>query len=215
MNAPTHFDQLYPGRFLKAGDVSEKPTLTIRTIEMEDLVTEKGPKTSAIVLFREDKRGLVLNKTNGYLLRAMFGADLSVWIGKRVVLHRDDAVQFGREVVSAVRVFGSPDIAADVTTEYKHPKKKAVQVVLRATGAGMTRDPAKARTLSNEQREHVTDLRGRMAGIIRGDQEEDASAIKRATEMLGPVKVGTYDADVARMLGLIVQAQLTAGGANP
>lgn len=214
MSELSHFDQLYPGRFLKAGDVSEKPTLTITRIEMETLTTEKGEKQSAIVMFSEDKRGLVLNKTNGYLIRQMFGPDLADWRGKRVVLYREDKVQFGAKTVSAVRVYGSPDIARDMPCEIKHPKKKAQNWTLHATGTAKAAPAPKAapRALTDEQRAHVTDLRKRMAGIIRGDQEEEASALNRAITALGTAKVATYDQDVARMLGLIVQAQLTAGG---
>lgn len=212
----THFDQLYPGRFLKAGDVSERPTLTIVAIHMEELINEKGPKQAAIIRFGEDKRELVLNKTNGMLIRAMFGPDLANWRGKKLTLYREDKVQFGAKTVSAVRVYGSPDIGENIPCEVKHPKKKAQLWTLHATGAAkapVTPKPA-AKTLTDEQRAHVTGLRQRMAGIIRGDQEEEDSAIKRATEQLGAVKASTYDADCARMLGLIVQAQLTAGGGS-
>jgi hypothetical protein len=74
------YDQLFPGEFLKAGLFRAKPvTLTVTTIETRDLPTDKGgEKTRGIIGFRETKMKLVLVKTNGECINAMFGFDDTV-----------------------------------------------------------------------------------------------------------------------------------------
>ena len=127
---PVNFDQLYPGRFLKAGELNgKKVTLTIRDTDLEDLVGEDGkPKAKAIVAFRETEKQLVCCKTNGLSLKAMFGAQLSEWIGKRVTIFPDT---WNGE--PCIRIWGSPDIEADldvmVTLPRRRPFKKTMHRV--------------------------------------------------------------------------------------
>src|SRR6185437_13183500 len=88
---PTVFDQLYPGRFLKAGELlGKKVTLTIADVDVEELEGDGGAKkVKAIISFRETKKQLVACKTNGLCLREMFGKELANWTGKRVTLFED------------------------------------------------------------------------------------------------------------------------------
>ena len=85
LQKPSNFDQLYPGRFIKAGELNgKKVTVTIRDVDLEELQGEDGKaKAKAIVYFRETEKALVACKTNGLCLKAMFGATLSDWVGKR------------------------------------------------------------------------------------------------------------------------------------
>lgn len=139
---PTSYDELFPGRFLRAHECMDKPTYTIKAVTIETLPTEKGEKDTGIIAFRETPRGLVLNKTNGQCLKHMFGRVLTDWVGRRVTLMCDDNVQLGRERVSGVRIYGSPDIDADTACEIKHPKKKARMHPLKRTG-GPAKDKPK------------------------------------------------------------------------
>ena len=131
---PMLFDQLFPGRFIKSADlVGKDRTLTISDVEVERLPTDTGgEKVRGILTFKETDRQLVLNRTNGEALKAMFGKSVRDWIGKRVTLYPTTA-KFGGADVDAVRVRGSPDIAADVTFALKLPKKKARDVTLTKT----------------------------------------------------------------------------------
>jgi hypothetical protein len=133
---PTSYDELFPGRFLRANECTARPTYTIKSVVIETLPTEKGEKDTGIVMFRETTKGLVLNKTNGQCLRHMFGRVLTEWVGRRIVLMCDDNVQLGRERVSGVRIYGSPDIEGDTQCEIKHPKKKARVHPLKCTAKG-------------------------------------------------------------------------------
>lgn len=124
---PVNFDQLYPGRFLKAGEFNgKKVTLTIRDADLEDLVGEDGkPKAKAIIAFRETEKQLVACKTNGICLKAMFGAQIAEWIGKRVTLFPDT---WNGE--PCIRIWGSPDIEADLDVMVTLPRRRPFKKTL-------------------------------------------------------------------------------------
>lgn len=125
---PSVFDQLYPGRFLKAGELlGKKVTLTIRDTDLEELVGDDGkPKAKAVVMFRETDKQLVLCKTNGICLREMFGVQLADWVGKRVTIFPDT---WNGE--PAIRIWGSPDLQADREVQITLPRRKPFRKTLR------------------------------------------------------------------------------------
>ena len=80
----TDFDELYPGRFLKAGLFQGKPwTLEITKVHLEKIQGEKGPEKKGILTFRQTEMQLVLNRTNGICLLEMFGRVLPKWVGTK------------------------------------------------------------------------------------------------------------------------------------
>jgi|SRR5690606_14492826 len=120
MTKPKSFDDLYPGRFLKAGNFDgKKVTLTIADYDLEQLEGEDGKKAKAIITFKETQRQLVACKTNGLCMKEMFGADLTQWVGKRVILF--PSIWNGEP---CIRVWGSPDIPEPKAVEIKLPKRK-------------------------------------------------------------------------------------------
>lgn len=136
------FDVLFPGRFLKAGHLGGVPrTLVIAAVKAEligtDELLEKGEgELKAIMSFKGVKRQLSLNKTNGNLCKAMWGSDAHKWVGKRLTLwpapNPDMRKGFGDE--TCVRVYGSPDIAAEITAKFKMGwPAKAYKVTLKKT----------------------------------------------------------------------------------
>lgn len=128
---PKNFDDLYPGRFLKAGNFDgKKVTLTIKDYDREMLEGDDGKKSKAIISFEETDRQLVACKTNGLCLKEMFGADLTAWVGKRVILF--PSVWNGEP---CIRVWGSPDIPAEKQIEVKLPRRKPFNMTLH-TSAG-------------------------------------------------------------------------------
>jgi hypothetical protein len=124
---PADFDELYPGRFVKAGEFKgKKPTLTIKDVDLEELIGDDGKsKAKGIISFVETPKQLPLNKTNGICIRAMFGRKLSEWVGKRIILYADK--WNGEE---ATRVWGSPDIAEPMAVEVKLPRKKPINMTM-------------------------------------------------------------------------------------
>lgn len=115
---PHDWDDLFPGRFLKAGQLGDKrPTLTIKAVERELLPSEKGddePRT--ILSFQETPRELSVNKTNAQLLLALFGRAVQSWVGKQVTLFRTEVKSFGK-LEPCIRVWGSPELTADTQVE--------------------------------------------------------------------------------------------------
>ena len=152
------YDQLFPGRFLKSGEFGGREvTLKISGVELEELPDKKGTKVNkdgervrvrGIISFTDPKTGraiekqLVLNRTNGEALKAMFGRKTSAWIGKRVTFYPAVVEAFGEET-TAIRVRGSPDIAADITFTAQIGRKQVAGKVKRTV---VQAAPAKANT---------------------------------------------------------------------
>lgn len=127
LDKPTVYDQLYPGRFIKAGELQgKKVTLTIADVDIEELEGEGGAKkVKAIISFRESKKQLVACKTNGICLREMFGRELAVWIGKQITLFEDT---WNGE--PCTRIWGSPDIAHELEVEVALPRRRPFKKVM-------------------------------------------------------------------------------------
>lgn len=130
---PVDWDELYPNRFLKAGEFKgKKVTLTITEVRIEELEGDKGKQIKGIVSFKETPKRLALNKTNGILLREMFGRVLSDWTGKRVALFPDTW-----DGDLCIRVWGSPDIEADIEVTVALPRKRPFTKTMKKTGAAV------------------------------------------------------------------------------
>lgn len=127
-NTPADYDELFPGRFLKAGLFKGRPvTLTITGVDMVELPEDDGStRMRAVVGFQETDKGLVLNRTNAECIKAMFGRKVPDWIGKRVTFVPEE-VRFGRKTVPAIRVQGSPDLEREVTAEICLPRRKPIK----------------------------------------------------------------------------------------
>lgn len=133
LTKPVDWDELYPGRFIKAGEFKgKKPTLTIKDVDLDNLIGDDGKeKVKGVISFVETPKQLPLNKTNGICLRAMFGRKLAEWNGKRVILYADK--WNGEE---ATRVWGSPDITEPMAVEVKLPRKKPIQMTMHVKAEG-------------------------------------------------------------------------------
>jgi hypothetical protein len=142
----THWKSLSPGKYLTANEFNGRtPTFTITGARGElmpvmDDGKGKGEKKDeakerdkGVVYFTEIDRGLVLNKTNGTCLEAMFGPDVEGWVGKRVTLHAVP-VQVGPKRELGIRVVGSPDLKQLVVATIVAPRKKPVDIRLMPTG---------------------------------------------------------------------------------
>lgn len=128
---PVDWDELYPGRFIKAGDLKGKQvTLTISAVRVEELVGDKGPQMKGIVSFEGKGKQLPLNKTNGICMKAMFGREVQKWIGRRVTLFPGNW-----DGEPAIRIYGSPDIDSDMNVTVALPRKRPIDMVMRKVGA--------------------------------------------------------------------------------
>lgn len=126
LKKPVDFDELYPGRFLKAGELQGKQaTLTITSVDLDELEGDNGKKIKGVISFDKTPKQLCLNKTNGICIRAMFGRKLADWVGKRITLfpstwNGDDCI----------RIWGSPDIEQDEEITVQLPRKRPIKMTM-------------------------------------------------------------------------------------
>lgn len=129
LKKPFDWDELYPGRFMKAGQLGTgKPVFTIQSVDMDLLMDEKGKEQKkGVIAFVETEFQITANKTNGLCLKAMFGRNVQDWIGKRIALFQG---QWKGE--PAVRIYGSPDIPADISVEIKLARRGTQTMIMHA-----------------------------------------------------------------------------------
>lgn len=146
---PTSYDQLYPGRFIKAVELlGKKVTLTISDVELEDLEGDDGKKTKALMRFKETPKMLILCKTNGICVKEMFGKQIAAWLGKRLTIF--EGIWNGEP---ATRVWGSPDIPEEMEVEVSLPRRRPFKMTMHKVETstkpkgGAPQDPAKSEGL--------------------------------------------------------------------
>jgi hypothetical protein len=123
------FAQLFPGRFIKAGQFRGEPwTGTIAGIRLEALIGKNGKETKPIIAFKECLQEWVVNKTNGECIKAMWGRDTAAWMGHRVTLF---PAPYEGDV--AIRVAGSPDLEKPMEIVLQLAGKLAFPVTLQVT----------------------------------------------------------------------------------
>ena len=127
---PVDWDELYPGRFIKASEFKGKQvTLRISAVRIEELIGDKGPRISGVISFEKTEKQWAINRTNGICCRAMFGTKVQEWVGKRVTLfpgmHDGEA---------CIRVWGSPDIDKDFDVLVSLPRKRPFTMTMHRTG---------------------------------------------------------------------------------
>lgn len=127
---PVDWDELYPGRFIKASEFKGKQvTLTITEVRLEELVGDKGPQIKGVISFKGTDKQWAINRTNGTCVKAMFSAKVQTWIGKRVTLF--PALHDGEP---CIRVWGSPDIPNDFDVLVSLPRKRPFTMTMHKTG---------------------------------------------------------------------------------
>lgn len=128
---PVDWDELYPGRFIKAGEFKgKKPTLTITDVKIDELVGDKGPQVKGVISFKETEKQWALNKTNGICLKELFGRKVQEWVGKRVTLFA--AMWDGEE---CIRVWGAPHLIEDRDVQISLPRKRPFTMTMHKPAA--------------------------------------------------------------------------------
>jgi hypothetical protein len=124
---PVDWDQLYPGRFLKAGELlDKKPSLTIASVDLDELEgDDRKKKIKGVISFEETPRQLALNKINGTCLREMFGRKVQAWVGKRVTLFKGE---WNGE--DCIRIWGSKDISSGLSIVVELSRRKPIPMRL-------------------------------------------------------------------------------------
>ena len=145
----SNYDQ---SRYFKAADLETEKKLRIKSVTEEQVGEQKEQKL--VVWFTNDKRGLVLNKTNNRTIRAAFGDDCSGWIEKIVVLF-PTTDEFRGKMVPVLRVRIPPPKQAtagngQATAPAAKPKPTTVAQTLDETEPEPPAKPAVKPSLDDE-----------------------------------------------------------------
>jgi len=131
------FDELYPGKYVKAGDFKDKPaTLTVKSVTRPMMSDGSGGESPAVnMAFEEIEKMLILNKTNAVCFRALWGDDSGDWVGHKITLHpvRDESGM--SESGQCIRVKGSPELDKELKFR-AHVGLKMITQKLVPTGNG-------------------------------------------------------------------------------
>ena len=94
------------GKYLKHQELPEGDTIvTIRGYSQEILENNGEKQKKWVLHFNELDKPLALNATNGKTIIKILGSDdMNEWIDKKIALYVKDDVEFGGELVSAIRV---------------------------------------------------------------------------------------------------------------
>lgn len=194
--------------YLNAAAVGDGLRLTIDVVQIQTLsIPGGGDEEKPVVLFLDDPRGWVLNKTNITVLSAMFGPDIGQWHGKRLTLHNDERIvvkEKGRvKHKGAVRVKSSPDISKRLSVSaggnaYKRALDYVIEVeadamaeALSESGltvaaydhwAGQNGRPPMSEMPSSKREAAAAWIRGPGAAVILAATTEDAPEPEPPTE---------------------------------
>ncbi len=175
---PTSWDELYVGRFLKAGLLKDKVrTLTIKSVFIETMPNEKdnSEKDRGIMTFEETPLHLALNRTNGESLKALFGKKVQQWVGHKVSLG-PEMTKFGKLDVEAIRVVGSPEITSPIEIEIRMPKRKPQ--IRRLVPTGKSNNNPAPQPDPSPQPEVVSDP----DGVVQSEQQEQVKAEEQVSQ---------------------------------
>jgi len=131
---------LFPSEYVAASDLIEAQrktgrngvALTISSVAVESLKTNRGSEKKPIVHFKEmlarhaagngPEKKLVLNKTNAKAIAKMYGFETSAWAGKKIILFPTQCEAFG-ETVDCVRVMVQKDSVPQANGSPEPPEK--------------------------------------------------------------------------------------------
>jgi hypothetical protein len=121
-------NDMYPSKYLRAADIGDgERTLTVATVSFEEVGEDRENKP--VVRFSDEKKELVLNKTNAERLAYIAGTDESnEWAGLKITLYTE-LVTFGSKSAPAIRVRNTrvPKPAIP-TTSVSAVKKAAAEI---------------------------------------------------------------------------------------
>jgi len=95
----------FPSKYIRESDLGGKDyTLTIQSVQIEDLGGEDSPKDrKPVVMFKETSKGLGLNRINSNTIAKLLGEETDQWTGKRITLF-PTTTEFKGDTVPCVRV---------------------------------------------------------------------------------------------------------------
>lgn len=139
-----NIDNEFPSKFLKSADLQgEAVKVKIKEVKKETL----GDDEKLAIYFVGKSKGMILNKTNAYAIKAVYGPDTDEWIGQTIELFAMP-VEFQGRMVEGLRVrVPKKKAERDVSAfdENPAPKEKAY-----AEASGARQRPTVAEELDDE-----------------------------------------------------------------
>lgn len=104
----------FPSKYMKAEDLDEDLTLTIKSVEMEEIGQGADKSTKPVIYFKGLEKGFVANKTNCTTISNILGTDdTDEWEGQRITL-RAAEVEFQGKMVMSIRVSLKKPVSASL-----------------------------------------------------------------------------------------------------
>ena len=112
---------LFPSRYIKAGDVIEPQIVAIRELQVEEIGQGKDAENKPVLYFHNRQKGLVLNVTNARTIEDAYGIETDAWPGKSIELF-STKVDFKGDRVDGVRVRVPKEASADELLDKAPPR---------------------------------------------------------------------------------------------
>jgi hypothetical protein len=98
-------DEAFPSKYLRGADFEEEsPIVTIKSVQLETMTSDRGTEQKYVAHFKELDKGLVLNRTNWDMIEHLTKKhDSDDWPGHKVMLVAEE-VSFRGEIKLSVRV---------------------------------------------------------------------------------------------------------------
>jgi len=98
-------NEMLNSRFLKQTDIDGDTTVTIQAVKKDNIARDDQPEDiKPVCKFREYEKPMILNTTNTKRLFAFLGKESDDWIGKKVVLYRDEEVEYSGQITGGLRI---------------------------------------------------------------------------------------------------------------
>jgi hypothetical protein len=95
---------IWPSKYLKADDLPEARTVTIKSARMETLKNKNGEDEKLAIFFKELSKPLIMNRVNFDVIAGITGEDnTDNWIGHKITLY-PTTTQMNGEEVACIRV---------------------------------------------------------------------------------------------------------------
>lgn len=140
--------ELYPSTYLKAADLGgTRHHLTISKVELADV---GSGEMKPVIHFLHKDRGLVLNKTNAFIIAEAYGVNTDSWPGKSITLYSHQ-VNFQGKIVDGVAVIAgesAPVAVSELTSEAQ--SLEALQAQVKAMEAEKSSQEAAAQAATDD-----------------------------------------------------------------
>lgn len=116
---------------------NNRMTLTVKEVRRVEVSFDgKEQSLHTVMSFQEIGPELTLAKINIIPIIKMLGNDVRAWQGKRITFYTTNKVMPHpmRKDEPCIRVYGSPDIAEEMDSEWTPPKRRKLVQKLRPTG---------------------------------------------------------------------------------